>query len=58
LFHITDSILLAVGYAFDVLHLHRAALLALAYNQRAIRAYEKAGFTQEGIERAGAWIVR
>lgn len=53
----TEATQLVVGYVFDVLHLHRVDLRVLAYNERAIRAYLKAGFVQEGIEREGAWIA-
>jgi [ribosomal protein S5]-alanine N-acetyltransferase len=53
----TEATILTLGYAFDILHLHRVDLRVLAYNQRAIRAYSKAGFVQEGIEREGAWIA-
>ena len=53
----TEATLLVLGFAFKELHLHRVDLCVLAYNQRAIRAYLKAGFVQEGIEREGAWIA-
>jgi RimJ/RimL family protein N-acetyltransferase len=53
----TEATRLVLGYAFDILQLHRVELRVLAYNQRAIRAYEKAGFVYEGIEREGAWIA-
>jgi [ribosomal protein S5]-alanine N-acetyltransferase len=53
----TEATVLVLGYAFHVLNLHRVDLCVLAYNQRAIRAYTKAGFVQEGIEREGAWIA-
>jgi RimJ/RimL family protein N-acetyltransferase len=53
----TEATTLILGYAFNVLNLHRVDLRVLAYNQRAIRAYAKAGFVQEGIEREGTWIA-
>lgn len=53
----TEATELVLGYAFDTINLHRVDLRVLAYNQRAIRAYHKAGFVQEGIEREGAWIA-
>ena len=53
----TEATVLVLGYAFNMLNLHRVDLRVLAYNQRAIRAYTKAGFVQEGIEREGAWIA-
>lgn len=36
--------------------LHRVDLRVLAYNERAIAAYRKCGFSQEGVERESAWI--
>jgi ribosomal-protein-alanine N-acetyltransferase len=53
----TEATILVLGYAFNMLKLHRVDLRVLAYNQRAIRSYTKAGFLQEGIEREGAWIA-
>lgn len=53
----TEATSLILGYAFEVLQLHRVDLCVLAYNQRAIRAYTKAGFVQEGIEREGVWLA-
>jgi RimJ/RimL family protein N-acetyltransferase len=47
---------LAVHYAFAELNLARVGLEAFAYNTRAIRAYEKAGFSLEGRQRE--WVRR
>jgi RimJ/RimL family protein N-acetyltransferase len=44
----TEAMRLALGYAFDELHLHRVNLGVFEYNPRAIRSYEKAGFVHEG----------
>jgi len=52
----TEATRLVLGYAFDVLRLHRVDLRVLAFNQRAIACYEKCGFVQEGIEREGVFI--
>jgi RimJ/RimL family protein N-acetyltransferase len=52
-----DATVLVLGYAFELLKLHRVDLRVLSYNHRAIRAYTKVGFVQEGIEREGAWIA-
>lgn len=41
----TQSLL---NFAFNELNLHRVYLYVLAHHQRAIRLYEKAGFTVEG----------
>jgi RimJ/RimL family protein N-acetyltransferase len=38
------------------LRLHRIGIRVLAYNTRAIRAYEKCGFTIEGREREAAFV--
>ncbi len=50
----TDAMELILYYAFEELNLHRVSLGVLAYNPRAIRAYEKAGFVVEGAERQAA----
>jgi RimJ/RimL family protein N-acetyltransferase len=55
----SEAILLLLQHAFAELRLHRVGIRVLAYNQRAIRAYEKCGFIVEGREREalvnGAW---
>ena len=48
---------LVLQHAFDTLGLHRVALRALAYNTRAIAAYEKLGFRHEGVLRDNAWVA-
>ncbi|MDX2547179.1 GNAT family protein [Streptomyces sp. WI04-05B] len=57
----TEAVRLIVGHAFEQLGLHRVSLHVFAFNPRARRAYEKAGFVAEGVERqtllhAGEWI--
>ena len=52
----TEAIRLVIGFAFRTLNLHRVSLRVLAYNQRAIRAYEKCGFRVEGRERETAYV--
>jgi RimJ/RimL family protein N-acetyltransferase len=47
----TEAVRLITGYAFDRLRLHRVALEVYAFNPRARRAYEKAGFVTEGVLR-------
>lgn len=42
---------LVLDHAFDVLGLHRVDLRVLAFNERAIRSYERSGFVVEGRER-------
>lgn len=38
-------------FAFEELHLHRLELDVFSFNPRAIRAYRKAGFREEGVRR-------
>jgi RimJ/RimL family protein N-acetyltransferase len=47
----TEALRLMLRYGFEALNLHRVTLNVFGYNTRAIRAYEKAGFTVEGRER-------
>ena len=47
----TDAILALLDFAFNEMNLHRVYLHVLAFNQRAIRCYEKCGFVLEGTER-------
>jgi RimJ/RimL family protein N-acetyltransferase len=44
----TETTLLMLSHAFERLGLHRVGLTVFAFNERAIRAYEKAGFRVEG----------
>lgn len=46
-----ESIRLLLEYGFGVLNLHRIELQVFAYNERAIKAYEKVGFSREGVQR-------
>ncbi len=57
----TEATRLAVGHAFDGLHLHRVQLEVYAFNPRARRVYEKVGFVLEGTQREallfdGEWV--
>lgn len=52
----TEAIQLVLAHAFGVMALHRIGIRVLAYNQRAIRAYEKCGFVNEGREREAAFV--
>lgn len=47
----SEAMRLLLDYAFGVLQLHRVELNVFSYNERAIRAYEKVGFTVEGRQR-------
>lgn len=51
----TETVELMLDHAFTTLRLHRVALSVFAFNGRAIRAYEKAGFTLEGRLREAIW---
>lgn len=50
------AIKLVLGHAFGAMQLHRISVRVLAYNHRAIRAYEKCGFVLEGCERETAFV--
>ena len=57
----TEATRLIVGYGFERLRLHRISLEVYAFNPRARRAYERAGFHSEGVLREslrynGTWI--
>lgn len=52
----TEAIRLVLQHAFTDLSLHRIAVRVLAFNQRAIRVYQKCGFRIEGLEREAASI--
>ena len=51
-----DAMRVMLRYAFVELNLFRVSLNVFEYNRRAIRSYEKCGFTVEG--RLRAWIHR
>jgi len=47
----TDATRLAVRYGFREMGLHRIELHVLAYNERALAAYQRVGFVVEGRRR-------
>jgi RimJ/RimL family protein N-acetyltransferase len=51
----TEATQLMLDHAFGTLGLHRIALAVFEFNVRAIRAYEKSGFTIEGRARESIW---
>ncbi len=51
----TEATTLMIEHAFERLGLHRVALSVFAFNERAIRAYRKAGFVVEGRARQSIW---
>jgi RimJ/RimL family protein N-acetyltransferase len=50
-----EAIGLLLEYGFRTLNLNRVELKVYANNPRAIRCYEKCGFTQEGVRREARW---
>ncbi|WP_427894730.1 GNAT family N-acetyltransferase [Kribbella sp. GL6] len=57
----SEATRLIVGYGIEKLGLHRISLGVYAFNPRAQRAYEKAGFKREGVLRDallwdGEWV--
>lgn len=46
-----EALTLLLTFAFDELNLHRVQLTVFAYNERAIRLYERLGFVREGTFR-------
>ncbi|PJN22503.1 GNAT family N-acetyltransferase [Kitasatospora sp. CB02891] len=56
----TDVLRTTIRYGFEELGLHRIELTVNGYNTRALAAYRRAGFTEEGrrreaVFRAGSW---
>ena len=50
-----EAISTLLSYAFDHFDLHRVELWCLASNERAIRAYQKAGFVREATLPERSW---
>jgi len=51
----SEATALMVDHAFASLNLHRVALSVFAFNERAIRAYARVGFVDEGRAREAIW---
>lgn len=51
-----DTVRTLVDYAFEHLNMHRVGLQVLAEDPRAVGAYRKAGFVEEGRVRRHAWV--
>jgi RimJ/RimL family protein N-acetyltransferase len=49
----SEAMALMLDYGFGHLNLHRISLGVFAFNETAIRFYERAGFKREGIQREG-----
>ena len=52
----TEATRLLLRYAFTTLNLNRVELGVFAFNERAVRVYEKCGFLREGVRREWAFI--
>ncbi|TCT27110.1 RimJ/RimL family protein N-acetyltransferase [Melghiribacillus thermohalophilus] len=52
----TEAVRLALKYSFEDLSLNRLQLEVYSHNPRGIRAYEKAGFKQEGVIRESLFL--
>jgi RimJ/RimL family protein N-acetyltransferase len=52
----SEAVSMLAQFGFNDLNLHRIYLQVFASNQRAINAYNKCGFKQEGIARESAFI--
>ena len=51
----TDAMRVIVSYGFREMGLHRIQLTVAPFNPAGIRAYEKAGFIEEGRHRESVW---
>jgi RimJ/RimL family protein N-acetyltransferase len=51
----SDAVTTLLGYAFDRFDLHMVELWTLADNNRAIAAYQRCGFVEEGRPRERSW---
>jgi RimJ/RimL family protein N-acetyltransferase len=51
----TEATQLMLDHAFGRLGLHRVGLSVFAFNERAVRAYRRVGFTVEGRSRQAIW---
>jgi RimJ/RimL family protein N-acetyltransferase len=54
----TEATRLMLDYAFDVLGLHNVQLQVYSNNERAVRAYQRAGFRRVGVRRAARKLGR
>ena len=51
-----DAVRTLVDYAFEHLNMNRVGLYVLAEDPRAVGAYRRAGFVEEGRLRQAAWV--
>lgn len=47
----TDAMRTLINFIFDEMNIHKVKLNVYSFNPRAIRSYEKLGFTKEGVLR-------
>lgn len=52
----SEGIILALGYGFGMLNLHRVELEVFDYNERGLHVYEKIGFKKEGVKREAGYF--
>jgi len=52
----TEAMALALNYGFGMKNLHRIELEVLPENERAIRAYKKLGFKEEGVRKEAVYF--
>lgn len=52
----SEALRAVCGFAFTTLRLHRLSVRVIAFNERAIKSYEKVGFRREGLERESAHV--
>lgn len=52
----TEAMEIIIEYGFNVLNLHRIDLMAHDFNRRAIDAYKKVGFIEEGRKRESFYL--
>jgi RimJ/RimL family protein N-acetyltransferase len=52
----SEAVSMLTRFGFNDLNLHRIYLQVFASNQRAVNAYKKCGFKQEGVARESAFI--
>ncbi len=52
----TEALKLMIDYGFKTLNLHRIELFVFDFNTRAMKAYKKVGFVEEGRERESFYL--
>lgn len=52
----SEGVILALGYGFGMLNLHRVELEVFDYNERGLHVYEKIGFKKEGVKREAGYF--